>query len=597
MNKPYLLALILILPFATSMGQDETLHPWTDTQGRTLTASFISFDGKTVTIKWDGKVFPLPMSSLSPQSQALAKELSSPPKPKPAAAPSSPFDEILAAIPEDILGPEALEVEHDWSSSDGRKLKAKFISLKGDQLTLAMNGGTKVFTIGLNNFSTESQALAKLLQPLAAKHRPAPSTQTTTPVTKASPVPASTVPAPVATPPPSKPAIASKPLPLPKVTEDDLEKMHAWTNSSGNLLEANFVAANDDEITLKIKRRTSPYVLTWDKLSPESQALGKALQKLKKSLVPSIFPQKENVLSRFGSGKWKDYNTILESVAFEAGIFSRASYNNKLQRHSFFPLDVWFVKDGARMEETKMTMTMYPFAMSKQFDENGKPVMRDGKQQWNWHRRWVKTVSSPEVSNDRRKTSIEGTLDNGSKFEFTYELSQTGVSVWGKVKDSSKEEFPTHLRMFIWSTSLATSQEASQMTADQIKETAGDGTFYLDLVKGRKLKFPFSDQFVTIKQKLRKESKGENINVVKAVEYKGSPFGDHRAKIEHKAKKNQLYWDEGYGAKFALQGIRMELSPMESLEARNDRENQKKYRGIGEIGYGDRVQVKVYRGD
>jgi hypothetical protein len=41
----------------------------------------------------------------------------------------------------------------------------------------------------------------------------------------------------------------------------------------------------------------------------------------------------------------------------------------------------------------------------------------------------------------------------------------------------------------------------------------------------------------------------------------------------------------------------MELSPMESLEARNDRENQKKYRGIGEIGYGDRVQVKVYRGD
>jgi len=81
------------------------------------------------------------------------------------------------------------------------------------------------------------------------------------------------------------------------------------------------------------------------------------------------------------------------------------------------------------------------------------------------------------------------------------------------------------------------------------------------------------------------------------VEYKGSPFGDHRARIEHKAKKTRMTWDEGYGAQFALQGIRMEIDLEEALEARKYREKQKKYRGIGEIGYGDRVQVKVFRGD
>jgi len=609
MKKPYLLALILLCPIQFLLGQNETLYPWTDTQGRTLQASFISFDAaaQIVTIKLtNGVIYPAPLSSLSNPSQALAKQLGAPPPPPaPPPAAASPFDAILAEVTQEMVGPEALDIEHEWKSADGRALQAKFVSLEGDQLTLIMK--TKQFTIGLNNFAAESQTLAKMLQSVAAKHRPAGLDPTPLPAkvtasAPSSPPPAPVPTAPVATPKPvaPPPAVPAKPvaaLPLPKVTEADLEKSHTWKNSSGNPLEASFVAADEKAITLKLPRRLSPYILPWNKLSPESVALGKALQKLKKSLVPSILPGNERTLARYGSGKWKNYNTIIESVAFEGGISAIRSYDKEYPRHLMFPLDLWFVKDGVRMEETKMTMTMQPFAMAKRFDEKGKPIMRDGKQEWSFHRRWLKSVSSPEVSNDRRKTSIEGVLDNGSKFEFNYELSQSGVSVWGEVKDSPKEDFPTHMRMFIWSTSLASTAEAAQMTAPQIKETAGDGMFYLDLVKGRKLKFPFSDQFVTIKKKLRDESKGEDISIVKTVEYKGSPFGDHRAKLEHKAKKNILRWDEGYGAKFALQGIRMELIPMESEEAKRDKENQKKYKGIGEIGYSDRVQVKIYRGD
>ena len=591
MKKPYLIALILSLPFAFAFGKNDTLYPWTDIQGRTLQASFISLDeaAQIVTIKLsNGVIYPAPLNTLSLPSQALAKQLGAPPipvEPKPKPDESSPFDAILASVPKDILGPEALDIDHKWSSADGRPLHAKFISLQSGQLTLAMNAGAKEFTIALDKFSAESQALAKLLHSLAQKHRAKPS-----PTPKPSPVPVATKQLTV-TPPPSKP------LPVPSVSEADLEKLHSWKNAQGNPLQATFISATDKEITLQIKGRRSPYVLPWNKLSAESQALGQALRKLKKSLVPTMLPANEKNLARFGSGKWKDYNTILESVAFEAGIYSKSFYDSKTQRHLMFPLDVWFVKDGVRMDETKMTLSVQPFAYSAQFDEDGKPVMRDGKQEWRYHRRWLESVSSPEVSTDRRKTSIEGILNNGSKFEFNYELSQTGVSLWGKVKDSSKEDYPTHFRIFAWSSSLANSSEASQMTAEQIKKTAGDGTFYVDLVKGRKLKFPFSDKFVSIKKKLKEESKGDDISIVKMVEYKGSPFGDHRARIEHKAKKTRMTWDEGYGAQFALQGIRMEIDLEEALEARKYREKQKKYRGIGEIGYGDRVQVKVFRGD
>ena len=183
MKQPYLIALILFAPFLSLVGQDETLHPWTDIKGRTLQASFISYDAaaQTVTIKWNGQIFPLPLNTLAPQSQDLAKQLGAPSPVAPSPGSSSPFDEILdevvAEMPMDALGPEALDVEHDWSSADGRSLLAKFISLVGDQLTIAMNGGAKEFTLPLSKFSVESQALAKVLQKVAQKHRPAPPKQ------------------------------------------------------------------------------------------------------------------------------------------------------------------------------------------------------------------------------------------------------------------------------------------------------------------------------------------------------------------------------------------------------------------------------------
>ena len=48
-----------------------------DLQGRIIEATFIKFDGSTVTVNWQGRVVPLSIATLSPDSQALARKLAS----------------------------------------------------------------------------------------------------------------------------------------------------------------------------------------------------------------------------------------------------------------------------------------------------------------------------------------------------------------------------------------------------------------------------------------------------------------------------------------------------------------------------------------
>ena len=65
-----ILLLTLNILFISFLSAQTTLHPWTDLQGRTLEASFIKSDGVTVTINWNGKVVPIPLATLSGESQA-----------------------------------------------------------------------------------------------------------------------------------------------------------------------------------------------------------------------------------------------------------------------------------------------------------------------------------------------------------------------------------------------------------------------------------------------------------------------------------------------------------------------------------------------
>lgn len=550
MKQPYLITLFFFAPLLSILGQDETLHPWTDIQGRTLQASFISLDetAKTVTIKWNGQVFPLPLNTLSAQSQALAKQLGAPPPATASPTSSSPFDEILdeviADMPMDALGPEALEVEHDWTSVDGRPLSAKFISLVGDQLTVSMNGGAKEFTLPLNKFSAESQALAKVLKAVANKHKPAP----------------------------SKPAASPKPVKVvpPKLEVDDLDKVHTWTSADGRPLQASFVSSDENGVDLKIKGRSSPMNLPWSKLDAQSVALGKALQKLKTSLVPTILGEGEKVLARFGSGKWKGYNTYLESVAFEVGLHASGRLAH-----------VWLLDgDRKRVQNSPITIDIYGY------------TKRQGK---GWTRRRIKKLGvSPPASSDRRVTTVKGEWENDSTFEYNFEFSHAGMSFWGEAKEPKSEEFPSILRIDLRAPEIL---DAANATLDQVKEAAGDGALYVDPLAGKTLKFPFNEKWDDIKLKMTKGGKKSvDFNPIKYAEFRGSPFGEHKIKVSSGNTRNAyLSWWDGYSQVFPVQGAFILLKSMDGHEAGKSI-NPGDFKDRLEIKKGERMDLKVIRG-
>ena len=543
MKKPYLIALILSLPLLSTLGQDEKLYPWTDLKGRTLQASFISFDNvaQTVTIKWNGNIFPLPLNTLSVPSQQLAKQLGAP-APKAQTA-SSPFDEVVAAMPTEALGPEALDIEHDWKSADGRSMQAKFISLVGDQLTVLMNNGANEFTIALSKFSDESQALAKVLQAVAKKYRPAP----------------------------PKPAAPVKPVKVvpPKVVEADLDKVHTWTSSDGRPLQASFVSADDKGVDLKLRGRSSPMSLPWSKLDPQTIALGKALQKLKKSLVPTILGGGEKVLERYGSGKWKGYNTYLESVAFEGGLHS----NGRLAH-------IWLLdEDGARVQKSPISIDIYGYTKS------------GGK---GWSKRRVKSLAtSPPVSQERRTTTVKGEWENGSTFEYSFEFSHAGMSFWGEVKEPKSEEFPSILRIDLKAPSII---DAANATFEQIKEAAGDGALYVDPIAGKTLKFPFNEKWDDIKKGFSKGGKSVDYNPIKYAEFRGSPFGEHKIKVKSASTRSaHLSWSDGYSQVFPVQGAFILLKSMDGHEAGSSK-TPGDFKQRLEIKKSERLDLKVIRG-
>ena len=190
MKANLLITLILIVVSFNNL--NGMLHPWTDLQGRTLQASFIKSDGVTLTINWNGKVVPIPLSSLSAGSKALAQQLSAPKVPTP---PSNPFDTIAP--------PASAEQLHSWTDLQGRTLKAVFIKADSNSVTVKWQG--RVVPLPLANLNPASQALAKSLSGTLA-------------------------PAPV---PVSPPPVVSKPVTPPVVKSGDLslDSEHRWESS------------------------------------------------------------------------------------------------------------------------------------------------------------------------------------------------------------------------------------------------------------------------------------------------------------------------------------------------------------------------------
>jgi hypothetical protein len=207
-------SLVLFFLLLTSYLNGQTLHPWTDLQGRTLQAEYVKSDGITVTINWNGKVIPIPLATLSPESQALAQKLSTP---KPALVPANPFDTIAPK-------PNASQL-HPWTDLQGRTLQAVF--LKMDSYSVTVNWQGKEVPLPLANLNPASQALARSL----ASMLPPPAKEEIEPVTQ------------------EKTAVSLAPR---APGELSLDSEHEWKNTAGSVLKAKFISLEGNTLNLSM---------------------------------------------------------------------------------------------------------------------------------------------------------------------------------------------------------------------------------------------------------------------------------------------------------------------------------------------------------
>jgi pimeloyl-ACP methyl ester carboxylesterase len=107
----------LLLTLSKVRGAEE--REWTNSAGKTIRAKFVSANAQTVTLSMKGKVYVLELSSLSPESQALAGEL----------AKTQPASRYVKARPLSKTQQKALEQALNASFSEVRKEDYEFADL------------------------------------------------------------------------------------------------------------------------------------------------------------------------------------------------------------------------------------------------------------------------------------------------------------------------------------------------------------------------------------------------------------------------------------------------------------------------------------
>jgi len=116
---------------------------WTDKKGRTIRARIVKFVGDNLTVELEGAIHELPLAQLNAESQKLAQSLA---------------EESSRPGPQAVVGKDE---QQEWKDANGRTIRARFINLVTETLTIEMNG--QPFDLPLASLSPDSQALARQL--------------------------------------------------------------------------------------------------------------------------------------------------------------------------------------------------------------------------------------------------------------------------------------------------------------------------------------------------------------------------------------------------------------------------------------------------
>ena len=535
------------------------VHPWTDLQGRTLQARFIKLFAGTVTIEWNGQMVPLPMNSLSPQSQSLATRLAtSKPLPiskqaGPAPSPTTPKAPASTDKPTVVTEDVALDEEHNWQATNGSLIKAKFLSIDGGNVNLLLGQGRSEATVPMSRLTKASQDLAKKLNSdLMARSK-------------------------------MRQQEASKRMKMtvPKLEEADISRYHKWQSSDGNQIEAVFVDAGDEGVTLLMRNNPNrPFEFGWERLSAESQALAEGIRRLKAQLLPvnpRIAETKGGSLTHYSQGKWKNYNTVLES----------AMYDVALHRNGY-TVNIWLKNEPKKGEEG-----LGDRAQRIPLSVNFRPIyyLNPGERNRQWkHRRVASFEDPPAVSMDREETTIKGTLENNATFEYNIQINHRGLSFWGKIDEDRNEEHPTIFSIAFYSPNFIPG--VTDMQLDEIEPLVGDGCLYIDPMESKRAKIPMMTKWEDIMKKFA----GAEWNPIKSAEFMGKPFGSHKIKITPASTSGMVFrWSKGYSGVYPFQAIHLGHRTEDSYNASQSTEPGQ-FKKRNEIPRNKRLNVNIIRG-
>ena len=485
------------------------VHKWTDTQGRTIEAKFVKADNLTLTIEWNGKVTALPLTMFSVSSRKLAAELQK----AQTATPIKPAPKI------ELNDSLDLSKEYPWQNSAGQTAYGLFLELGKSELQISMNRGTREVAIPVDSLNEDSLALAKKLQVLASAEQK------------------------------ELAALAKKrkAMKVPSVTEADLNIEHDFTNTSGQVVKAQFVEADDKMVSLLMSRRSkTPFKLAWTSFADESVVKLEALRRKRvevDNLKPKIIPAKGNRLSYYGSGKYKGYNTVFEENTYAVGV-----------PYSGTGLHI-FVKQEA-MENGVSAGPLGILRMSVSFST--RYTDRTNPERPRRRPRSIKSFdSSPEPSTERDEIKLTGKFTNDGTFEYNIRMTRVGLEFWSRIKDPSGEEWPTS--HYVGISFKGTVPKVKDMAMNQIKPVIGDGSFYAQPVDGKNVKLPFADSWQDLMKKIQRGA----LTNLKSFEAKGFPYDPLRIVVTPFVKDMRLEYSRSYAYTYPLQGISLHYASLE----------------------------------
>ena len=484
---------------------NDKLIEWKDQSGRSIFAEFVKLESNSLTLIWNGKTTALPISMFSKESQDMAVRLQ-----KQNSATASP--QIKQPVQKvDLSGKLDLQKEYPWQNSQNQTIVGRFLDLDNNNLKLSINRGTREVTIPLNSLSQDSLALAKKLKSILSALQKSAAAM----------------------------AKKRKAMKVPTVTEQDLEIEHELKDIDGRTIMAKFVDANDLEVSVLLKSKSTPLSLPWSKFDSSSTAKLEALRRKKISLAslkPKIIPAKGGRLSYYGNGKYKDYNTIFEGDSYTIGL-----------PYSGSGLHVWIKPDADKLADSVKVNPLGFKRMTIGFNSiytdrtNPKRVRRRS-------RRITSFDSSPEPSLDRDKITLTGKYDNGGTFEYNMEVNRNGMQFWSRIKDPAGEEWPTSTLIGVGLHGVV--PNVKDLTMSKIKPQIGDGAFYMTPTEGKRIKLPFDKKWVELKL-----PRGA-LSSLKGVEVMGTPYYQFKFNISpNNAKDMTFYYDKGYASTFPFQGM------------------------------------------